>query len=587
MAKKKKKSCVAFFPDYEKSIAMFNRMTGADNYANAETDGGNAEGGIAEENTSNENKLKSRKDLPKMGNKKVVNINERLRNADMDSYNEYDLSNRYIVLGLDESKKKEFAKFLADNENADAEAISAYISENFEPKFVGYVTEKFSYSSDEYILTTVGDMIEGGIGNMSDAEINDDIRLYSKISKQFAEKPKMEDIAVLVTSTEYDPKEWYRSGWTKTNFGGKYSNIDKYTINENGLDFIREEKNDRVFIYFANDEYAEDYVNYIDNLQERIANGELTEGTKAHKVKRAVYGDHRGIIKTFAIITAENPVFENGKRIPDEDKDNSSETNNRRMKRLLGELKSMRLEYTRIGGMYGARERSLVVYNPSLTEILEIANEYGQESFFFGRQYEDEDGRYSTISYYATDNGKTYAKVEESRRIDNKQDFDDFFSKVGDFKFSIYMDVFNDDLEPVYSMTMLEGSVEDKCTPRQRRERRILCHKDIDWGKSGDEPQPLPRAKVTVKNEDYDWYDDDDDDEETGYEFVRSKEVYDSNGFLTEYTWYRRKSDGLNVFVFGDRDLYRPEDGGWDYETEGEENAWDWYSNYNGFSDED
>lgn len=70
------------------------------------------------------------------------------------------------------------------------------------------------------------------------------------------------------------------------------------------------------------------------------------------------------------------------------------------------------------------------------------------------------------------------------------------------------------------------------------------------------------------------------------YEKVKSKLVQDSDGFYTDYTWYKDEN-GYNVFVFGDSDLYLPEDGEYDWETESDEQAEEWFDSYNGFEDED
>ena len=72
--------------------------------------------------------------------------------------------------------------------------------------------------------------------------------------------------------------------------------------------------------------------------------------------------------------------------------------------------------------------------------------------------------------------------------------------------------------------------------------------------------------------------------ESDGYRFVSSKDVTDSDGFITKYTWYKSE-DGNNVFVFGDPDMYRPEDGNFDYETDNDEVAQEWFNSYTGFDD--
>lgn len=97
------------------------------------------------------------------------------------------------------------------------------------------------------------------------------------------------------------------------------------------------------------------------------------------------------------------------------------------------------------------------------------------------------------------------------------------------------------------------------------------------------------------------------------YLFVTSKQVQDSDGFWTDYTmyahiqaptdvWYDLLRNGMTsiedipdeyiteyVFVFGDNDVYDPNDGmtSFDWECDSEREAWDWFQDYTGFGDED
>lgn len=65
---------------------------------------------------------------------------------------------------------------------------------------------------------------------------------------------------------------------------------------------------------------------------------------------------------------------------------------------------------------------------------------------------------------------------------------------------------------------------------------------------------------------------------------VSSKQVRDSDGFWTDYTWY---SDGeRHIFIFGDKDIYGPETGSEDRECETEAEAQEWFDNYNGFEED-
>jgi hypothetical protein len=72
------------------------------------------------------------------------------------------------------------------------------------------------------------------------------------------------------------------------------------------------------------------------------------------------------------------------------------------------------------------------------------------------------------------------------------------------------------------------------------------------------------------------------------YTYVKSKTVYDSDGWTTEYTMYYDEVNDRYVFVFGDSDFYNPNDGyeEFDWECDTEREANDWFDNYNGFEDD-
>lgn len=83
-----------------------------------------------------------------------------------------------------------------------------------------------------------------------------------------------------------------------------------------------------------------------------------------------------------------------------------------------------------------------------------------------------------------------------------------------------------------------------------------------------------------------DYEDFEDYEESSDWELIKSKSVHDSDGFLTEYCLYYNPVEDLYVTVFGDSDLYRPEDGDFDAEFDSEEQAIEWFDNYNGFDDD-
>ena len=66
---------------------------------------------------------------------------------------------------------------------------------------------------------------------------------------------------------------------------------------------------------------------------------------------------------------------------------------------------------------------------------------------------------------------------------------------------------------------------------------------------------------------------------------LASKSVEDSNGFITDYTLYTNGE--AYVCIFGDKELYTPDTDDADFETENEQDAWDWYNSYTGFADDE
>lgn len=71
--------------------------------------------------------------------------------------------------------------------------------------------------------------------------------------------------------------------------------------------------------------------------------------------------------------------------------------------------------------------------------------------------------------------------------------------------------------------------------------------------------------------------------EDRGWEYVASKDVYDEDGFRDSYMWYRK--DGNNRFFFSsDVDYGDPEY--FDWETEGDEAAQEWFDSYGEDEDE-
>lgn len=66
------------------------------------------------------------------------------------------------------------------------------------------------------------------------------------------------------------------------------------------------------------------------------------------------------------------------------------------------------------------------------------------------------------------------------------------------------------------------------------------------------------------------------------WEKITSKSVEDSDGLMTDYTMYKKRATGEYAFVFGDSELYTPDNSSFDYECETESQAWEWFNTYTG-----
>lgn len=74
---------------------------------------------------------------------------------------------------------------------------------------------------------------------------------------------------------------------------------------------------------------------------------------------------------------------------------------------------------------------------------------------------------------------------------------------------------------------------------------------------------------------------------ESSWEMLETKSVPDSDGFYTDYTLYFNPVTGEYATMFGDRDIYRPGEGYFDETFETEEEAYEWFDDYNGFEDDE
>lgn len=68
---------------------------------------------------------------------------------------------------------------------------------------------------------------------------------------------------------------------------------------------------------------------------------------------------------------------------------------------------------------------------------------------------------------------------------------------------------------------------------------------------------------------------------------LRTKEVTDSDGFITEYSLWHNNDDDTYVCIFGDSEMYTPDDSYPDAEFDTEKEAYEWFNSYEGFGEDD
>ena len=298
----------------------------------------------------------------------------------------------------------------------------------------------------------------------------------------------------------------------KTNF----SNILDYTFTGSKKDFeklsdkdidsiidfvfdwfnlIEDEVEDEMYKYFYDDAFEYYQNNDIlieDEVKKDAGNVEagvqffnstsLSENSnKYRRVKRALFGDPTGKIKTFAIIVAENPLgwkdsteeefkqqYAKWTQVPQKynkeklDKITSTELLHKIETNGDTIMKYGGYNYVQIKGKFDNNyEKSFIIFNIPLVDAKAIARGYGQLSFWWGKVSNNEDEP-SSIGYYETNNAcVTYKLIEVSNTIVSMEDAEDMFSKYG-FKFKINLNYFGDDVKEPSNAKEFEESLEEE-----------------------------------------------------------------------------------------------------------------------------
>lgn len=139
-------------------------------------------------------------------------------------------------------------------------------------------------------------------------------------------------------------------------------------------------------------------------------------------------------IRTFLIITGENPMAEPGTNNINRTQNNS----------LVDYLKQGHYAWQPVQGKYGSTENSKIVFNVPLDESKMLALKFGQQSFIYGRK---ENGKTLFDLYYINDGQDDYELVETQDTYE-KVLGDDYYTKIDkNHKFSVPFEYFNESCE--------------------------------------------------------------------------------------------------------------------------------------------
>ena len=148
------------------------------------------------------------------------------------------------------------------------------------------------------------------------------------------------------------------------------------------------------------------------------------ETSRRQKAQQALDGRLKNV-KTFCIMSAENPM---GNEL-------SREENAERRNELETYLSNANYPWFRIKGKYGNEEKSHMIYNITQSDAERLGKMFDQESIIFSDLNDD-----GEISYTYLEKGEDgeYQKTHERGEYIDMSDADDFFSKISrKFKFQI------------------------------------------------------------------------------------------------------------------------------------------------------
>ena len=179
-------------------------------------------------------------------------------------------------------------------------------------------------------------------------------------------------------------------------------------------------------------------------------------------------------LKTFGIITAENPM----------DEQSCSQENEIRNKKLHSLLRSRQYVFCPVEGRYGNVEHSFMICNVSLEDMKEIGREFDQKSFIYAEINSEQGQPQLSFSYFQKLKPRGEYRFVEKNDVYTSIDAeaDEFFTATGrNFKFTIPFDMFNEAVE------YYNNFVNERCQKHEEYDNycEMLINESIQANRTG------------------------------------------------------------------------------------------------------
>lgn len=203
----------------------------------------------------------------------------------------------------------------------------------------------------------------------------------------------------------------------------------------------------------------------IERITSDAINRLVTETSRRQKAISSFLGVNNKV-KTFGIITAENPMGMKLTRRENQERNNA----------LNSYLAERQFLYCRVKGKYGDNiEHPCMVYNVSVEDLKYIGKVFGQESFIYAEIVYEQGQPRVIFSFYEKDSSES-----EYRFIENKdvyvpidKEAKDVFTAIGrNFKFNIPFDIFNE------AINKFNDLINERC--KRYEQYRLMCDKLIN-----------------------------------------------------------------------------------------------------------